>query len=195
MGEGDLSIGRITGPRCRTGVDSGIPPHKNGDDIASRHRWPTGHIGWIFASRSEFEGRTTVFLAEGLARREKLMLVSADPKPHLWPEKLMKSGVLTLSSVSEVYGPSGIVDAPLQRSTFLEALDGALADGFSGIRVAADNSSLISTDERMAAWLRWEQVADDLMSDHPITGLCAFDRSTCSTEQLRDVMELHRTRV
>ena len=192
MGKDDQSIGLISAGQCSPGVDSGIPHHDQSVDVASRHRWPTGHIGWIFASRSEFEGRSTVFLAEGLARREKLMLVSADPKPHLWPEKLTKSGLLTLASVAEVYGPTRVVDPSQQRATFLEVLSEALDDGYAGIRVAADNSSLIATADRMTAWLQWERVADELMSEHPITGLCAFDRSTCSTEQLRPGMEHDR---
>lgn len=46
--------------------------------------------------------------------------------------------------------PAGFVDAPTQRATFADALADAAVEGDSGIRVAADNTPLV-------------------------TGLCAFD--------------------
>ena len=134
-----------------------------------------------------------MFLAEGLPRRERLMFVSADPKPHLWPARLLASGALRIASVAEVYGAVAAVDAGLQKKVFIDVLNAALDDGYSGIRVVADNTRMISTAEQIQAWIEWEMVADELMARHPITGLCGFDRSSCSPDRMLEVMDLHRT--
>ncbi len=150
-----------------------------------------GHLGWAYDGVSEFESRVGSFLAEGDARRERLILVADDPKVSLWPKELLDRGVLVLLSTSEVYGTDRIVDAPSQRATFEATLAEALSLGFTGMRVVADNTSLIAGPDRLGAWMRWEDEADRLMRASPITGLCAFDRTRCDPETLRSCMEVH----
>ena len=83
-----------------------------------------------------------------------------------------------------------MVDAPSQRATFAGALADALAAGYSGIRVAADNTPLVTDEARLAAWIRWEIVADRFMSENQVTGLCAFDQEKVNVDQLRHLATL-----
>jgi hypothetical protein len=101
------------------------------------------------------------------------------------------SRVITIASIADVYGESGLVDPVVQRATFAAALADALADGFSGIRVAADNTPLVTDETRLAAWIRWEHAADRFMADNPVTGLCAFDGQRVDVNQLRHLSTLH----
>ncbi|HUO48875.1 MAG TPA: MEDS domain-containing protein, partial [Acidimicrobiales bacterium] len=94
-------------------------------------------------------------------------------------------------SISEVYGASGVVDAAQQRATFAGVMAEALSNGYSGIRVAADNSSLVVDPERLEAWIRWEHVADEFMSANHVTGLCAFDGDKVAVDTLRHLATLH----
>jgi hypothetical protein len=122
------------------------------------------------------------------------MYLADDPKPGLLAELvevLSDRDALQVASIAEVYGPSGIVDARAQRATFADVLHDALADGYSGIRVAADNSSLTLDPERLEAWISWECVADRFMSENPVTGLCAFDRELVDVDTLRHLATLH----
>lgn len=82
-----------------------------------------------------------------------------------------------------------------QRATFAEVLEEAIDHGYTGIRVAADNTSLVATPERLQAWLEWEPMADEFMAQNPVTGLCAFDSSRTESATLGEVMHLHQTRV
>lgn len=159
------------------------------------HRWPTGHLAWAYAGADEFEGRVASFLAEGLARNERLLLVTDDPTPRLWPSSFVAQGALLISSTAEVYGPMGALDPAAQRLTFEELLGKALELGFSGLRVAADDTCHLSSTARLAAWLEWEEVADDLMATEPITGLCAFDRTKTTDGALAAAMRCHRAAV
>ena len=80
---------------------------------------------------------------------------------------------------------------PSQRATFAAALADARAEGFSGIRVAADNTPLVTDEVRLAAWIRWEIAADRFMSENPVTGLCAFDQEQVDVDRLRHLATLH----
>jgi hypothetical protein len=151
---------------------------------------PHDHIGWAFAGPAEFAALARPFLAEGAALGEKLMYVAADPDPAD-VAGLASPDALQIASIAEVYGSSGIVDAPSQQATFTVALVQALAEGYTGIRVAADNTPLVTDEARLQAWTQWEIVADRFMSENPVTGLCAFDREKVDVDRLRHLATLH----
>lgn len=67
----------------------------------------------------------------------------------------------------------------------------ALEKGYSGIRVAADNTPLVTEPERLEAWIRWEIIADRFMSENRVTGLCAFNRERVDVDTLRHLSTLH----
>lgn len=154
---------------------------------------PHDHIGWVFAGETGFEELAGPFLAEGAARGELLMYVSETPRPPTAARLRDRYGsrVIRIARTAEVYGESGVVDPVAQRAMFAAMLADALAAGFSGIRVAADNTSLVTDDARLAAWIRWEHVADRFMADNPVTGLCAFDERRVDVNQLRHLATLH----
>lgn len=154
---------------------------------------PHDHIGWVFTGLDGFAELARPFLAEGAARGEKLMYVAEDPGPAAVAGLADVAGppVLEVTSIAEVYGSSGIVDAASQRATFAAALADARAQGYSGIRVAADNTPLVTDQARLAAWIEWEVVADRFMSENRVTGLCAFDGSKVDVDRLRHLATLH----
>lgn len=140
---------------------------------------------------AEFEGRASSFLAEGAVRTQRLMFVVDDPNVGLWPKGLIEQGVLLVASTAEIYGPGATVDPTRQRAAFEDALADAISMGFTGLRVAADNTSLVGGPDRLVAWMRWELEAEELLRGNPITGLCAFDRARVDAEALRVVMSVH----
>lgn len=119
------------------------------------------------------------------------MFVADDPRPDLWPAGLQADGQLQVLSTSDVYGANRLVDATRQRDTFFGVLAEALAEGYSGIRVAADNTALVTTPETLVAWHAWEEVADDFMHGHPMTALCSFDAERLAPESLAELLAVH----
>ena len=154
---------------------------------------PHDHVGWVFSGQAEFDALAGPFLAEGADRGERLIYVAADPGPAVAARLRGALGpdAVQVASITEVYGASGIVDAAAQRATFAAALADAVAEGYSGIRVAADNTPMVTDDQRMAAWVRWEIIADRFMSENPVTGLCAFDGNKVDVNRLRHLATLH----
>lgn len=153
--------------------------------------WPIGHAAWVFRGISQFEGRVAGFLAQGAARGECLMFVADDPGQARWPRRLVDSGALVIASTAEIYGAERVVKAHSQRETFAATLSQALGEGYTGIRVVADNTSLIVGQERLDAWLEWEAVAGEFMAENPVNGLCAFDELRADREVLDQLVGLH----
>lgn len=154
---------------------------------------PHDHVGWVFSGQAEFDALAGPFLAEGAARGERLMYVTADPGSAAATglRNALGADAVRVASIADVYGESGIVDAAAQRARFAADLADARAKGYSGIRVAADNTPLVTDDRRMAAWVRWEITADRFMSVNPVTGLCAFDGDKVDVNRLRHLAMLH----
>ncbi len=121
------------------------------------------------------------------------MYVAEDPGPATVTAlaDVARPPVLEVVSVAEVYGNSGIVDAARQRATFAAVLAEAMTEGYSGIRVAAGNTPLVTDEARLAAWIEWEIVADRFMSEQPVTGLCAFNQDRVDVDRLRHLATLH----
>ena len=150
------------------------------------------HLSWVFDGPAPFHSRVSRFLADGRARGQRLIFVADNPRPGQWPTELLESGALKIASTTEVYGGDAVVDATAQRSIFAAELADALELGYTGIRVAADNTSLAVPGERLDAWLQWEQIADEFMSANPVVGLCAFDQQRIDPHALASVQQLHQ---
>jgi hypothetical protein len=151
--------------------------------------WPTGHGSWFFSELAEYEASAATFLAEGVRRGERVMFVADDPGASRWPQRLVKDGVLVLGSLDDVYGPLLDGDLVAQRSVFAEAVEQALRDGFTGIRVVADNTRMVN--EGLERWIEWESIAELFITANPVTGLCGFDRSRLDLDEIHSLMLLH----
>ena len=160
---------------------------------ASAFSWPTGHGSWFFSELAEYEASAATFLAEGVRRGERVMFVADEPGASRWPEHLVKDGVRVLGSLNDVYGPLRDGDPGAQRSVFAAAVDEALQEGFTGIRVVADNTQMVN--ENFERWMEWESIADAFIAANPVTGLCGFDRSRLALDEVHSLMLVHRRSV
>lgn len=154
---------------------------------------PHDHMGWVYAGASEFAALAASYLTEGAALGERIMYVAEDPDPRDLSQLagLVDPGALRIASVAEVYGSRGIVDPSRQLATFLGEVADARAAGYTGLRVAADNTSLVGDQKRMNAWIQWEIIADHAIAGQPFTALCAFSKDKVETATLRQIATLH----
>ena len=166
-----------------------MPERDGGVRTSQRY---TRHFGWAYAGLAELEGRASSFLAQGLSRGERLMYVADDPNVKRWPELFLERGDLVVLGTTEVYGSDRLVDPAAQRATFEAALVESLQEGYTGMRVLADNTSLVDGPLRLAAWLRWEDEAERFMAENPVIGLCAFDDTRIEPDVLHAVLGAHR---
>jgi len=154
---------------------------------------PHDHIGWVYSGLAEFASLATSFLHEGASIGERLMLVVDDPKVEVLAAVVrdFDPADIDVMSIADVYGFSGVVDPRQAYAALAGATEAALAAGYSGQRVIADNSSLVQSDQGLDAWIGWELLADRFMVDANLTALCAFDRKRVSVDMLRHLATLH----
>jgi MEDS: MEthanogen/methylotroph, DcmR Sensory domain len=138
---------------------------------------PGDHMAWAFAGPGEFAALATSCLMEGAALGERLMYVADRPDPSAVAALSGVTGEddLRVVSIGEVYGTSGVVDPERQIAYYAAELRAALAAGDCGLRIVADNTSQVSSEPGLAAWRRYELLADQFAATHPATALCAFD--------------------
>lgn len=174
-----------------------ISEHAGGRDRGIRFEFlrmrPHDHMCWVINGSREFAALAVPFLAEGAALGERLMYVAENPDPaDMMPLAASSDAhALQIASIAEVYGTGRIVDPTAQLATYAAALADALAHGYTGLRVAAENTSLVGDDDQLKAWMRWEIIADRFVAENPVTGLCAFNKEKVDAGWLRHLATLH----
>jgi anti-anti-sigma regulatory factor len=67
----------------------------------------------------------------------------------------------------------------------------ALAAGFTGLRVAAEVTSIVRDPGTWEAHTRWEVAADRYIASHPVCALCCYDRTETPRGLLDDMRCVH----
>lgn len=172
--------------------------HGSVDDV---HELALGdHVAWCGDGPAAF-GRLAVAVFRAASPQHRLVLVCDDPSvDHLAAlpdrDRLLAEGRLLVVHARESYeafasgGPD--FDPATQLGPFQQLVDTALADGYTGVRVVADNTSmLLGPDDSLERWQAWELVTDRWQSGRPVSGVCFFDRLRVDPQRLRDVAALH----
>ncbi len=158
---------------------------------------PHDHVVWYGDGPDDLYALASAALPAGARLGEKLMFVAEEPDPTRLRDigdlvRLVDQGQLEIVKLDDVYGASGEFDAASQLATFEGVLTDALADGYTGIRVVAENTRLASGDDAsFHRWLCWEQVTDRFQHDSNVTGICYFDRRALPEARRADLASLH----
>jgi signal transduction histidine kinase len=160
----------------------------------------SGHL--CFPYESEDEKRTTLvaFVREGLARRERCIYVGspADQSEFVvaleaagvQPARALERGALVLATQAETYLRTGLFD-PEDAVRVLEGLvDGALADGYAGLRGTGEASAPVS-DELWPLVLRYEALLNERLGRSPFVGLCRLPASQGPPGRVQDLLRMH----
>ncbi|HEV3047554.1 MAG TPA: MEDS domain-containing protein [Solirubrobacteraceae bacterium] len=158
-----------------------------------------GHVCWGFDAIASFEQATLEFLGDGQRLGERLAYVTCEPpelqRERLAPlgniDRLLGQGALELHSAFDAYAPRTPSEAAARIGDYVAATARALADGYSGLRVAAQASELLLDPAAWERQLRWESAADRHMASQPMTALCGYDRQRIAPELLSDLQCVH----
>ncbi|WP_170154248.1 MEDS domain-containing protein [Actinoplanes italicus] len=153
------------------------------------------HVGWAFDEPGQFRSQAGDFLAEGLRARQRVMYIGGDetaaPAGIDGLDAAVARGQAQVTSVSVMYGRDEPVEPERQVEVFAAAAEQALTDGWTGLRVAADVTSLVAGERQREAWIRYEHLADRFMAGHPVAGMCGFDRAVVPRDTLAEALCLH----
>lgn len=158
------------------------------------------HSCFAYGSADARRRMVTDYLREGLRRNEKLYFVAPDPEKRLRkdlalpdPEvrTLLQSGRLSLLPVEVAYLPNGEFDADTRLSTYVDLTRAAVREGFAGLRVAADATSVAVDPRAMERFASYELRAGVLAAQMPFAALCLYDRRECGHEAIEMLHTVH----
>ncbi|MGC5022520.1 MEDS domain-containing protein [Micromonospora sp. DT47] len=160
---------------------------------------PPGHVCWTFDDLAVFDARAQRFLLAGLDAGERVLYVTAEPEdvavarwravPRL--REALRAGAAEVVSVPGTYGEEYVVDPATQVATYAALTDAALADGHTGLRVAADATTLVVTAEQRDAFTRYEHLVDRFMRVRPMSAACGYDRRVLDDRAIEELACLH----
>ncbi|MFL5897102.1 MAG: MEDS domain-containing protein [Solirubrobacterales bacterium] len=157
------------------------------------------HACWGFDRRQEFLDAALEYLTDGLREGQRIAYVGSEPlaeqRERLEPlggvGSMIDEGALQLFELRDLYEVGRPVDAGAQLASYAAATDAALADGFTGLRVAAQVTNLLAEPATWDAHLRWESVADRFMSVRPLSALCGYQRDLVPERMLGELSAVH----
>ncbi|MEV0457603.1 MEDS domain-containing protein [Catellatospora methionotrophica] len=153
------------------------------------------HICWVFDTPEEFRQLSGRFLIEGLAAGQQVLyLEDAARKTEL--DHIEGFGSARHRGAADVqdlaiYEAELLADPAAPARAFVRACQQAVADGYTGLRVAADVTSLVRDPGRAASFARYEHLIDTHMARHPLTGMCGFHRGRLSATTIAELACLH----
>jgi hypothetical protein len=158
---------------------------------------PGDHVCWAYEDDAELLVTIRAWAADGIARGERVLYIAERPVAEMQADlaviddldELLDERRIVLGSPSTMYG-DGPVDALSLLTYYATATAEALADGCTGLRVAAEVTELDGVPA-VDAFIAWEQLADAFMNRSPMSALCAFDRRTVSDSAIAAVAAAH----
>ncbi|MFP5372640.1 MAG: MEDS domain-containing protein [Actinomycetes bacterium] len=159
----------------------------------------TDHVCWVYDDPRDLESAAGRFLAGGLARGERLLVVGdgmtgalhRETLPFGGTDALVDTGALEILDLTTAYEYAGQFTPEQQLGFYRAATRRAQADGFTGLRVAAEVSALAADPDTRAELVRWEHLADSYVAQGSgFTAMCAY-RGDLGGAALEDVAAVH----
>lgn len=162
---------------------------------------PGAHVCWCFDDEEDFRAAATAFLAEGRRLGERLVYVADAAEEELARQlaglgdvdALIHNGALLVEPTRRLYQGDDAFDPGAQRRTYEQLVAAALSDGYTGLRVAADATALVTDEEARRRFVAYEITVDRVMAEHPMTAMCAYHRPTLGTA-VGDLLAVHPLR-
>jgi anti-anti-sigma regulatory factor len=158
-----------------------------------------GHVCWTYDDDAELIRAAAAFLADGVRLGQRLIYVASGPLDRLHAQveemarvnRLVREGALEILSLDATYAAGTGTDPEALLAIFATATEQALADGFTGLRVVGDGTTLAADPRNWAEHTRWEAVSDRFMASKPYSGLCCYDSRVLPPQILQDLCAVH----
>lgn len=171
-----------------------------GDMSKTRSR-TSDHACWAYATRTERNAAAVEWLLEGAQLGQRLLAAAHDDDAGAGLLGALADATsaefvdeVEYVDVGQLYDLSVPIDIDAQLSRYSDVVARAVADGFNGVRVFCDITTLIADAARRPAHARWEHAADAwIAAGNPLAPLCAYDIGVLGDDALA-VMALHPRR-
>lgn len=158
------------------------------------------HLCWVYDDPASFVDAAGRYLAEGVARNERLLCVGdslpaefrAAGEPFGALDELIARGALRFTPIGAAYTGDKPLRPEGQRAFYDAAVRDARDAGFAGLRVVADVTPLAVADACRVELVRWEHLADEYIAGGSgMVAMCAYSRSALAEDAVADVAAVH----
>ena len=157
------------------------------------------HACWIYENDGERRKAVVEYFADGIRAAQRLLYVGGSPAARLRDdleglsgvESLVADGALHVLSLDDIEGAADRSDPERRLEAYAAAAEQAVADGYTGVRVAVAVAGLDGAPETHDAHTRWESLVDRAIVSRPLTALCLYDRRELPDHLLADLASVH----
>ena len=152
-----------------------------------------------FSGEAEVREAIIAYLADGRRLGQRLIYVGGESEEELHEhleslpgrDRLIRDGALQILSLPAIYELGEPIDPDAQLAVYAGATEEALKEGYTGLRVGAEVTALVSSPETWEAHTRWESVADRYMASNPLGALCCYDTRQVPRHVVSDLACVH----
>jgi signal transduction histidine kinase len=159
------------------------------------------HVCLIYESQEERLAVPVPSIRTGLERGEKC-IYAADEKTAsgviealhamgIDVDEAVNSGRLTVASEKDTYLRDGHFEPDKMIRFWADALEPAIASGFSGLRVVGEAPWALGGDLGTGPFIEYEAKLNYFVRDHPVVVTCQYDRNRFSPEVILHVIRTH----
>jgi len=158
------------------------------------------HVCLIYRSRQEQFQTAIPFISIGLQRGEKCIyivdvntpdeILAVLRKRGIDVESAVRSGALIVATKEETCLRSGAFHRDRMLKFWEEAIDSAIAAGFSALRVTGEVTRM-SDGPGTERWLEYESKANQVLRNRPALALCQYDGRWLSPGVVSGVLQTH----
>ncbi|SFQ04109.1 MEDS: MEthanogen/methylotroph, DcmR Sensory domain [Amycolatopsis arida] len=154
---------------------------------------------WAYDDPDDYRRRMLDFLADGISQGQRVSLIADAPADELIGalrglddvDEALTRGALQVQSLRDRYRTHALLDPADQLRAYAEATRAALAAGYTGLRVAAEATSLVRRPEQLDSFARYEHLVDRFMTGQPFSALCAYNRVELGGDTVAQIACLH----
>lgn len=158
------------------------------------------HSSLLYSSVREQMDVTAALVKDALVRNERVICVGEPAYAERASSAFGKTGAraiangqLLLENSAETYMREGRFDAERMLRHYSASINDAVADGYSGLRVAADMSWAGIVPESGEDLIRYEHTLDSVLEKYPAVVVCQYDRRIFSEAALASLQAAHNS--
>lgn len=166
---------------------------RHGQVVTASGLAPDDHVCWSFDAPDELAPVASVWLREGIDLGQRLLYVGSMPVEELLDDAgdLVAGGSLEVLTLAEAFPAGPDADPRAAVQVYRRRVERAIANGFTGIRAFGEVTDLVRDAAGLERRIRWEQHVDRLLTEVPVSALCAYDRSLVDEDALALLGAVH----
>jgi anti-anti-sigma regulatory factor len=166
---------------------------------------PGDHICWAYTNDSGLQAALAGYLNDGLIDGQRVQAilpaeqldstVDGLERTNADLRQARRDGSISYESSDDAYLSANGFDIDERIGGWIDAIDRAIFDGYSGLRVFGDATPILLDPLASQDWPIYELRADILSVSAPFVAMCAYDARRIGVQSMSTVQAIHPTLV